>query len=74
MVAFVPLWSRPTLCRELDISRVTSYRMEAAGLLPTPIQITPGKKVWRSDEVLASLESRRCAPKNNGAADRGAKV
>jgi predicted DNA-binding transcriptional regulator AlpA len=47
--------SRETLCRELDISRATSYRYERDGYLPAPIRIGPGIVRWPRREIDALL-------------------
>lgn len=55
--------TRADLCARLNISRATSYRLEAAGYLPRPVRIAP--------RVVRFLRSEVEAFEQRLAADRG---
>lgn len=57
------LLTREEICRELGISRSSSYRLERNGYLPPPLVIGPRTIRWRRADLEVLLE--------RAAADRG---
>lgn len=43
----------------LGLSRASVWRMAAAGTLPRPVMLSPGRRAWMRDELDQWLEQRR---------------
>jgi len=46
-------WTKCRCCRSSRVSRTTLYRMEKTGRFPRPIYISPNRRVWFADEIIA---------------------
>ena len=47
--------------QRFDLSSATIYREIAAGRLPRPIRLTPGRVAWTEDQIQAWLAARKAA-------------
>lgn len=46
----------------VSISRSTCWRRVQAGDFPAPLQISPGRKAWRAQDILDWLDAQRPNP------------
>jgi predicted DNA-binding transcriptional regulator AlpA len=67
-----PLVTMPDLCELLNVTRHTIHLWMRKGKFPRGALITPNKRIWRREAVLAWLEEReRNEAKPQGAAANG---
>ena len=46
------------VCAVTSLSRTSVYRLQAEGIIPHSIQISPGRVAWLEDEIQEYIESR----------------
>jgi prophage regulatory protein len=54
----IELWKARKVCQVVSIGRTSLWAKSKSGHFPKPIKTGPGSIAWRSDEVLAWIESR----------------
>jgi prophage regulatory protein len=55
------MWRRGTVEKKIGLSRGTIYNMMTAGEFPRPFKLSGNTVAWRSDEVVAWMNSRERA-------------
>ena len=53
------LLSQRDVIRITGLSRTTLWRLRADGQFPEPVQISPGRKAFFSDDIAAWLDSKK---------------
>ena len=51
----------PELSTRIPLSRTTIWRLVRDGRFPAPLQISPGRKAWREDDIIAWMTAQQRA-------------